>query len=136
MLPLGSFSSYSGQGPVKNPFAVSGVVGEAISAVVLGAVMILFSSIILSAFSLVVRFHRASGVERQQLKWFALVAVLFGGHIVADLLGFDRLLGDALWNLLDVATSAGLYVAVGIAILRYRLYDIDVIINRTLVYGA
>jgi hypothetical protein len=136
MLPLGFFSLYSGQGPVKNPFAVGGAVGETISAVVLGAIMIVFASIILSALSLVVRYHQASGVERQQLKWFALAAVLFGGLIIADLLSLDRLLGDALWNLLDVATSAGLYVAVGIAILRYRLYDIDVLINRALVYGS
>ena len=136
MLPLGFFSSYSGQGPVKNPFAVSGVVGETISAIVLGAIMIVFSSLILSALSLVVRYHRASGLERQQLKWVVLAAVLLGGLIVADQLGLDRLLGDTLWNLVDVATSAGLYVAVGIAILRYRLYDIDIIINRTLVYGS
>jgi hypothetical protein len=75
-------------------------------------------------------------VERQQLKWFALAAVLIGGLIIADQLSLDTLLGDALWNLLDAATFAGLYVAVGIAIMRYRLYDIDVIINRTLVYGS
>src|SRR5215217_2319760 len=136
MLTLGSLSSYSGQGPVKNPLVVGGAVGEAISVVVLGAILIVFSSVILSALSLVVRYHRASGVERQQLKWFALAAVLVGGLIVADQLSLDLLLGGALWNLLDVATFAGLYVAVGIAILRYRLYDIDVIINRTLVYGS
>jgi ADP-ribosylglycohydrolase len=52
------------------------------------------------------------------------------------LLGMDRLLGDALWNLLFVASFAALYVAVGMAIFRYRLYDIDIIINRTLVYGS
>ena len=75
-------------------------------------------------------------MERQQLKWIALAAILNGGLIVADQLRLDRLLGDTLWNLLDVAFSAGLYVAVGIAILRHRLYDIDVLINRTLVYGA
>jgi hypothetical protein len=136
MLPLGFFSRYSGQGLVKNPFAVGGAVGGTISAVVLGAIMIVFSSIILSGLSLVVRYHRASGVERQQLKWVALAAVLFGGLIIADQLSLDKLLGDALWNLLDVATSAGLYLAVGIAILKYRLYDIDVLINRALVYGA
>ena len=133
---LGFFTRTGGQGPIENPLAVGGVVGEAIPVLVLGAIMILFSSIILSALSPVVRYHRASGVERQQLKWVALAAVLFVGLIVADQLRLDRLLGGTLWNLLDVATGAGLYVAVGIAILKHRLYDIDIIINRTLVYGS
>jgi hypothetical protein len=133
MLPLGFLSVYSGQGPVKTPFALGGAVGEVVSALTLGAVLIVFAAIILSAFSLVVRYHRASGVERQQLKWFALAAALGGALIVADQLELDRLLGDALWNLLDAMTFAGLFVAVGVVILRYRLYDIDVIINRTLV---
>ena len=133
---LGFFTRNGGQGPIKNPLAVGGVVGEAIPVLVLSAIMILFSSVILSALSLVVRYYRASGVERQQLKWVALVAVLFVGLIVADQLRLDRLLGGTLWNLLDLATVAGLYVAVGIAILKHRLYDIDIIINRTLVYGS
>ena len=75
-------------------------------------------------------------MERQQLKWFALAAVVGGGLIVADVLSVDLLLGAALWNLLNTATFAGFYLAVGIAILRYRLYEIDLIINRTLVYGV
>ena len=75
-------------------------------------------------------------MESQQLKWFALAAVLNGALIVADQLSLDSLLSETLWNLLDVTTFVALYVAVGIAILRHRLYDIDVIINRTLVYSA
>ena len=75
-------------------------------------------------------------MERQQLKWFALAAVLNRALIVADQLSLDSLLSETLWNLLDVTTFVALYVAVGIAILRHRLYDIDVIINRTLVYSA
>ena len=75
-------------------------------------------------------------MESQQLKWFALAAVLNGALIVTDQLSLDSLLSEALWNLLDVTTFVALYVAVGIAILRHRLYDIDVIINRTLVYSA
>jgi hypothetical protein len=75
-------------------------------------------------------------VERQQLKWFGLAAAFLAALIIPDLLGADRLLGDAVWNLLFVLAFAALYVGVGIAILRHRLYDIDVIINRTLVYSS
>ena len=96
----------------------------------------LTASIFLSALSLVVRYRRASGVERQQLRWLAGAAVLIGLYIVGELLGLDRLLGEGAWNLINAATNAGLYAAVGIAILRYRLYEIDIIINRTLVYGS
>jgi hypothetical protein len=110
-------------------------VGGIISAITFVVVIVLFSAIILSAISLVTRYRRASGVERQQLKWFAMAAVLATFYIVALLLGFERLLGGALLNLIDASTNMLLYAAVGVAILRHRLYDIDVIINRTLVYG-
>jgi hypothetical protein len=137
ILALGLLSSESGGfGPVENPFAVGGVAGESITTIDFAAVLVIFVAVTLSALSLVVRYHRASGVEHQQLKWIALAAVCICGLIVADQLNFDLLLGDALWNLLDVATFAGLYVAVGVAILRYRLYDIDILINRTLVCGS
>jgi hypothetical protein len=69
-------------------------------------------------------------VERQQLKWFALAAILVASSLVG------QLLGEALWNLLIAATNTALYVAVGVAILRHRLYDIDLLINRALVYGS
>jgi hypothetical protein len=136
LLPLGLLSPESAFGPIENPFAVGGVLGEAIATIVPFLVYVIFATVILSAFSLALRYGRASGVERQQLKWFALAAVLVGATIVGDMLGLDRLLGDVLWNMLDAATTIGLYVAVGVAILRYRLYDIDLIINRTLVYGS
>jgi hypothetical protein len=123
-------------GPFENPFALGGVAGEAITTIDLALGMVIFAAFILSALSLVIRYHRASGVERQQLKWFALAAVVGGGLIVADVLSVDLLLGAAMWNLLNTATFAGFYLAVGIAILRHRLYEIDIIINRTLVYGT
>ena len=108
--------------------------GGAISVVAIVVASTLFLAIFLSALSLVVRYRRASGVERQQLRWLAGAAVLVGVYIVGGLLGLDRLLGEGLWNLVNAATNAGLYAAVGIAILRHRLYEIDIIINRTLVY--
>ena len=111
-------------------------VGGAITAMTIAAVIVIFAAIVISAFSLVVRYRRASGVERQQLKWFALAAVLGASYVVGELLGLKRLFGGTFWNLLDAATNTALYAAVGVAVLRYRLYDIDLLINRTLVYGS
>ncbi len=110
-------------------------VGGTVTAVTIVSVVVVFVTVVLSALSLVARYLGASGVERQQLKWFALAAVLAACYLTGFLLGIEILLNDTILNLLDAATNMGIYAAVGIAILRYRLYDIDVIINRTLVYG-
>src|SRR5215203_4067464 len=88
--------------------------------------------------SVVVRFRRSRGVERQQMKWFtsAIVALVGGSvlaSVVSDATGLRWLEDAGFW--LSIAGIASLPVAVGIAILRYRLYEIDIIINRTLVYG-
>jgi hypothetical protein len=111
-------------------------VGGAISIAAFAVVTVIFSAILLSALSIVVRYRRAIGAERQQLKWFAWAAILIGALIIGHLLFVDVLLPEAFLNLLDAASTSVLYVAVGIAILRYRLYDLDIIVNRTLVYGA
>ncbi len=96
-----------------------------------------------SAVSMILRFRRSQGVERQQLKWFvsaaALLAVTFAATVVASAFVGGRSAPPlALKVAQDITTLtfAGLPVAAGIAILRYRLYDIDRIINRTLVYGS
>ncbi len=117
-------------------FARPDTVGGAVAAATFAAVLVIFASVVLSAPSMVVRYRRASGVERQQLKWFALATVLGASYVVGTLLQLERVLGGTLWQLADATTNMGIYVAVGIAILRYRLYDIDVLINRTLVYGS
>jgi hypothetical protein len=91
---------------------------------------------ILSAASIVVRFRRAQGVERQQLKWFTyatLVSVLFWVAFAAT--GLQDRLPDALTYAAGAIFVGAVPVAIGIALLRYRLYDIDRLINRTLVYG-
>ena len=95
--------------------------------------MIIVFAAVPCALSLVFRYRRAGGVERQQLKWFAYVAVLFVGTNVSQFFYEPPYTWDAL---VEVVTIVGLYVAVAIAILKYRLYDIDRIINRTLVYGS
>jgi hypothetical protein len=80
--------------------------------------------------SLAVRFRRSRGTERQQLKWFLYAAApILTIPVLESLPEFVDALVFA-WVLL------GLPAAVGIAVLRYRLYDIDVVINRTLVYGS
>jgi hypothetical protein len=110
--------------------------GGLISVVAVVVASALFVSVFLSALSLVVRYRRADGVERQQLRWLAGAAVLIGVYILGGLVGLNRLLGEGVWNLINAMANAGLYAAVGVAILRYRLYEIDIIINRALVYGS
>jgi hypothetical protein len=105
--------------PVPETSAVGGVLVGLLAACMVAAVV-----------SLVLRFRRSRGVERQQLKWVVYAGVLLlltipvGEYLPATI-------GDALFGLI----IAFLPVAAGIAILRYRLYDIDRLINRTLVYG-
>ena len=81
-------------------------------------------------FSLILRFYRSRGDERLQLKWFAYAATL--GFLAIALGGESQISGALIWTL----ALLSLPVSAGIAILRYRLYDIDILINRTLVYGA
>jgi len=109
-------------------------VGGPITATTIVVVSLIFATILLSALSLVVRYRRASGVERQQLKWVALAAVVTILFTAAQLSWLNVVLSKLLWNLLETAQQIVLYAAVGVAILRHRLYDIDVVINRTLVY--
>ena len=102
----------------------------------------LFGSIIAGALSLVMRFRRAQGVERKQLAWVAYAGAVLGAVAlpifatsVVDVPRWLKDMGEFLQVLL-IGAVVGIPVAIAIAILRYRLYDIDVVINRTLVYGA
>jgi hypothetical protein len=122
-------------GPIRNPLGIEGFTP------VYKAVMYTMSPalIIAAVFSLLVRLRRAVGVERQQLKWLAYAA---GGlAIVSILLIISIAIDTPRWyewvtNAIVVVVPLGVPIAIGIAILRYRLYDIDLLINRTLVYGS
>jgi hypothetical protein len=109
---------------VANPIGVTSIDPDAgpLGAVLSGLLLFVF---VASISSLIVRFRRSQGVERQQLKWFTYAGALV---LLAPL--SNSLLGNISYVLL-----LALPIAVGIAILRYRLYDIDRLINRTLVYG-
>src|SRR5215213_4833010 len=119
-----------------NPFGVDAAILGPLNAV--GLTLIL-AALLGALLSLMVRLVRSRGEERQQIKWFVSVAVLgffglFSITIASSLLPEGPV--DFLGNLLWAIVPASLPIAVGIAILRYRLYDIDILINRALVYGT
>jgi hypothetical protein len=86
--------------------------------------------LLLALVSLLLRFRRARGDQRQQLKW-----VMFGGALFPISFFVEELGNPTLNAILDLLAIAAFCGALGVAILKYRLYDIDRIINRTLVYG-
>ncbi len=90
--------------------------------------------LLLAVVSMIVRFRRSIGVERQQLKW-----VVYAGAVAAGGFALTLFLSGPLANAVFAAAFLafiGVPVAAGVAIMRYRLYDIDLLINRTLVYGG
>ncbi len=91
--------------------------------------------LVAGAAAVIVRFRRSRGDERQQLKWFAYAVAVM---VVLFVLWFALVLagGVVAGALVFTVPLMGLPIAVGVAILRYRLYDIDLVINRTLVYGS
>jgi hypothetical protein len=115
---------------VDNPIGVAGIPDPETSRVAGVLLGLLTACIVVAVICLVLRFRRSSGVERQQLKWVVYAGVLLLLTIPVGMF-LPATLGDALWGLI----IAFVPVAAGVAILRYRLFDIDRLINRTLVYG-
>jgi hypothetical protein len=124
---------------VSNPLGIAGAYELTDAASGFGW-MFMGLSVALAAAALVVRLRRSTGYERQQLKWIAFAAAVTGVAVVADVVSFFvSLEGDGVSQLRILLLGIGFFafpLAAGMAILRYRLYDIDVVINRTLVYGA
>jgi hypothetical protein len=117
---------------VDNPFGIQGLGLRTLAA---ASFLVVGAAALAGIASLVIRFRRAHGLERQQLRWVAGAACLpvvfaVGGDAASSLLGSGAGWAGILLGLLCVA------IAVAIALLRYRLYDLDVVINRTLVYGG
>jgi hypothetical protein len=121
---------------LDNPFGLSGKAGEAMRRLQASPIipLVTIPLFLASASAPLVRFRHARAEQRQQLKWFAYAVGLLG--VVVFLPG-SLLPGWAedLSGILAVVALWGIAAAIGIAVLRYRLYDIDRIINRTLVYG-
>lgn len=122
---------------VDNPLGIAGAF-DLFDSAAGGGWLISAAGVAVAAVAMTWRLRRAHGVERQQLKWIALAAVGVGVALVANAASFVfEVQGiDELRIVLVGAALAGLPTAATFAILRYRLYDVDVVINRTLVYAA
>ena len=130
---------------IRNPFGLEAAPWVAVAAYAILPLLPL--CMLASALSLVMRYRRSRGDVRQQIKWIALAASLVAlTYLIAIVASFIHpseiwfAAGLPLW--LDLIEYAALLsitsvpIAIGFAVLKYRLYDIDLIINRTLVYGS
>ncbi len=128
--------AYQGSlGPIKNPLGIDGF-DIFCQAVLYTMAPLLFGT---AALSVYVRLRQARGVERQQIKWFAYAAAIYAVSIVLNVINVA--IDAPLWferGSTAIFTVAGttIPISIGIAILSYRLYEIDTLINRTLVYGS
>ncbi|MGH3088052.1 MAG: hypothetical protein ACRDSJ_12125 [Rubrobacteraceae bacterium] len=118
---------------VRNPLAIAALAPyvDAFQTALIGWFIVL---IFVAAASLVFRFRNSSGIERQQIKWLTLAAATIPVWFTINAPIEENF--RTLFAIVDSLIIAGIPVAAGIAILRYRLYEIDFIINKTLVYGT
>jgi signal transduction histidine kinase len=125
---------------VTNPLGIDGAAGAIDALTQVGAILI-FVSAIAAVVSMVARYRRANGEVRQQIRWLAFVGVAFfvvvGIGILTDvLLGENDAVGNALFTLMFLTLVLGIPAACGIAILKYHLYDLNLVIRKTVVYAA
>lgn len=127
--------------PAVNPFGWSGQ-SATLRALETGELWLLTLVLAVAGMSVALRFRASSGVERQQLKWFAAVALLAAVALIGGVLasvsssGWGQLLSGIGWGVAVLSVVVGLPWAVAVAVLRHRLFDIDLVIKRTLVYGS
>jgi hypothetical protein len=126
---------YQGVDPGPVP-VTDGPLAPAARAVTVAAIVVVLVSLLVAACSLVVRFRRARGVERQQLRWVSAAAAMAGLAVAFTLVSW-AVLGTAaqpLWGWAEGVYITLLPLTIGAAFLRYRLYDLDRIISRTLAW--
>jgi signal transduction histidine kinase len=124
---------------VRNPVAIEGIRGIASPLITAGSIVAVVSGIACFV-GLVLRFRRSQGEERQQLRWLAYVGafslVMFLALFASEpLSGGNSTLDDILWSFFVASLMVGIPAACGIAILKYRLYDLDVVIKKTVVFA-
>jgi len=120
---------------VVNPIAATGGLGALAETLINAGNVLGLCALILAAVSLVLRYRRADLVVAAQIRWLALVAVLAVIALAISLPDVPNPIDDIVFGL-ALTFVATMPLAIGIAITRYRLYDIDRLINRALVYGS
>ncbi len=122
---------------VVNPVQIGGSAGEALAFLGNLVDLVLFIVLVLASWSLVIRYRRARGVEREQLKWFVFVGIIavgsfiFAAANVSNTTGPLATIDNLAWTLGFLALAM-IPIAIGIAILRYHLYEIDRLISRSI----
>jgi signal transduction histidine kinase len=138
VLGPGPLSDFAMSSPPQNPFGIAALndfsPGPAIGVSIF---VVFFASLLLSIVSVAFRFHRASPELRLQLKWVALAASL----LVAAIVGGNVFVMGSAWpplpaQVVQAVAFAAMNLAIAIAILRHRLFDIDLVISRTVAYGV
>jgi hypothetical protein len=124
-----------GVADLANPYAAAGAAGTVVQVIVFTAVIVMFLCVVAATVSMVVHRRRSSGQERLQLRWFTWAAGMLAAVLVFT--GAGALISNEVVNsLLFSVAMAGLFTAIGVAVLRYRLYEIDRIISRTVTYAT
>lgn len=123
---------------LENPLAVNRSLWDILEPLWLIGLALLALGNLAAVISLVLRLRRATGDERQQIKWLLIPALVFFTSIPFTIIGLVETSAQALGIAIALAlpSVAGMVFATAFAIFRYRLYDLDLLINRTLVYGS
>jgi uncharacterized membrane protein YidH (DUF202 family) len=125
--------------PLSNPLGVSGAPGKILTVMAGTSAALIAATALAAVLSLVFRYRKAQAAERAQLRWLVYagaltVAAVVAGLLAAQIAGTNTTTTN-LQNALGSGAAALLPVAIGIAVLRYRLYDIDRVISRTVAYA-
>ncbi len=125
---------------IRNPVGVHGAPGAIFQLIAVAGALLSVGAGLAAVAALAVRYRRAQLVQREQLKWLLYTSGLIAAAILAEI-GIQKVMGSSpasvnLQNGVSSGAVALVPVAIGFAVFRYRLYDIDLVINKTLVYGS
>ena len=125
---------------MANPYGIGGAGGKVFTLLAAGGGLLIGAAGLATVVSLVFRYRHARMLEREQLKWLVYAAALIVVGLLVQLLIGQTVSSDTAATNLENAVSSGsiaaVPIAIGVAIFRYHLYDIDLVINKTLVYGS